>query len=382
MVDVASILSQRIRFDPAIEMEGFLKSLPAKPAIYLLADERDQPLQLLSVRNLRASLKRRLALDDSPVPSRKISYRDCVRSIHYQRVDSYFEADVAYLEAARRIFPQTYRSLTTTRQAFFVHVDPKSAFPRLVRTADPCQKAGVTLGPLLDKHAAARFIEEVENTFDLCRYYTTLTQAPRGKACAYKEMGRCDAPCDGSVSMGSYRERVGRAVMGAIEPGSEAARQTAAMKQAASALRFEEAARIKAMLDRLSRLSASAFRHVDRVENFRFVSMQPGPRAGSGKVFLITPGGVEWVASLIGEPGGGGEIQRLAQARSPEVPSAEMISLVTHHLFSPKSAPPAFVRVDALNDKSIKQAYRSLLKQKPAEGDEEEEGVQGELRAM
>ena len=36
---------------------------------------------------------------------------------------------------------------------------------------------------------------------DLCRKHDILVQAPTGQACVYHEMGRCPAPCDGSMTL-------------------------------------------------------------------------------------------------------------------------------------------------------------------------------------
>src|SRR6202453_3323201 len=83
----------RVAFDPAQDFEQFLKLVPAKWVVYLLADEHDAPVQLLCVKNLRYSLKRRLGGDEMIGPTRRVNYRDLVRHIHWRRVDSAFEAD-------------------------------------------------------------------------------------------------------------------------------------------------------------------------------------------------------------------------------------------------------------------------------------------------
>src|SRR5882724_2202377 len=203
-----SILDQTAPFDPAGDFEGFLKLAPAKWAVYLLADENDQPVQLLSVKNLRASLKRRLGGEETIGLSKRVNYHEIVRNIYWRRVDSGFEADWIYLEAARELFPRTYQGMVGFKPAWFVQVDPTNNFPRYIKTIAPLGKRGLVIGPLEDKHAAARLIQLVEDSFDLCRYYNILVESPNAKACAYKEMGKCPAPCDGSISMSEYRQLV------------------------------------------------------------------------------------------------------------------------------------------------------------------------------
>ena len=129
---------------------------------------------------------------------------------------SSFEADWAYLQIARELLPHAYGALLDKWRGWWVHCNPDAPFPRWVKTARPYAapmgRAGTYLGPVHDKHAAQRYIESIENAFDLCRYHHILVQSPAATACAYKELGRCPAPCDGSISMDAYRDLVREAV--------------------------------------------------------------------------------------------------------------------------------------------------------------------------
>src|SRR5207245_407593 len=101
-------------------------------------------------------------------PSRRINYREIVRRIYWRRVDSAFEADIAYLEAARVIFPQTYQAMIGFRPAWFIHVNPEAPFPRYTKTTDLGIRNGTYFGPLEDKNSAGTLIEQLEDWFDLC----------------------------------------------------------------------------------------------------------------------------------------------------------------------------------------------------------------------
>jgi len=294
---VADILASTARFDPAGDFELFLKSVPAGWVVYLLADEQDHPVQLLCVKNLRQSLRRRLSGQETLGPSKKVNYRDLVRHIHWRRVDSAFEADWIYYEIARRIFPDTYRGMVGFRPAWFVHVNPAADFPRYTKTIDLAGKSGLLLGPVEDKHAAARLIELLEDAFDLCRYYNILMQAPHGKACAYKEMGKCPAPCDGSISMERYHAMIARSAAAAVDATEIIRAAQARMAAAARELRFETAGKIKAFIDKLSELGKGPFRYLRELHDFQWISLQRGPRAKTAKVFLICQGRVEALGS-------------------------------------------------------------------------------------
>ncbi|MGH7213848.1 MAG: hypothetical protein ACREIT_03700 [Tepidisphaeraceae bacterium] len=401
MSPVPDIFGHQIDFAPGGDFEAFLRQVPAKWVVYLFADEHDQPIQLLCVKNLRYSLKRRLGGEemlgttaDAPTtaPSRRVDYRQIVRRVHWRRVDSAFEADAVYLEAARAVFPKTYQGMVGFRPAWFVHVNPDAEFPRYLKTTDLARHAGIYIGPLEDKHAAGKLIELVEDAFDLCRYYNVLVEAPRGKACAYKEMGKCPAPCDGSVSMAQYRRLVELSAATLVDPADFLRGQTRRMQQAAVELRFETAAKIKAYIEQLSQLGKGPFRYVRRLQDFQFLSLQRGSHLGFAKAFLVTPGNVDPIADLLEQPARPGELLRTVLTLATErvrLPldgvGAERVGVVSHHLFSAKKSHGMFIPLDAIDEKAIVSGYREVQKQQaatPAEGESENEGVMKELQAM
>jgi len=376
-------------FDPARPLDELLKVVPAKWVVYLFADADGQPVQLLCVKNLRASLKRRLGGDELIGPTRKVNYRDLVRRISWRRVDSAFEADLLYLEKARQIFPRSYRGMLGFESAWFIHVDPSQRFPRYVKTID-LSRQGILIGPLEDKHAAARLIQLVEDAFDLCRYYNILTESPHGRACAYKEMGKCPAPCDGSISIEQYREMIRWSAQTVVSPESFIEEHKRRMAAAAQDLNFESAAKIKQYIAEISKFGSGPFRFVRRLHDFRFLSLQHGPRAGTAKIFLITPGRVEEVAGLIGNASKAEDLLRhvlALDARTDPDFSAEgieRVGVVAEHLFRARKVSGVYLRMDELEDRAFAKAFRELQKQKapdaPAEADDE--GVVKELQQI
>lgn len=373
-------------FDPGLGLEPLLKSAPARWVVYLFADEADRPVQLLCVRNLRASLRRRLGDERMEEPSRRIDYRKVVRRVYWSRVDSEFEADLLYLRTARRLFPQSYQKLVSARPAWFVHVDPEAKFPRYQKTKDLTQPAGELFGPIEDKTSAGKLIEQITDWFDLCRYYNVLTESPGGKPCAYKEMGKCPAPCDGSVSLEQYRRLIEWSVQTLRDPADFIRTHERRMKQAADAMNFEAAGRIKAYVQSLSVLGKGAYRHACRLRDCRFVTVQRGPRAGDAKVFLILPSRIEMISGLRAAPqGASGVISQAlhcAEAAGQEAVSqsaAEEFGVVAHHLFKAKPS-GVFMPLERADERSLAAAYREVSRQQVSDV-ADEEGVVQELQS-
>lgn len=374
-----------LAFEPGVEIDAWARGVPAKRAVYLMAAGDGRAVQLLCVGNLRASLKKRLGGEEGL--SRRVNYREVVRAVHWRRVDSAFEADWVYLEAARSVFPATYRGMLGFRDAWWVHVDPSEPFPRLVKTNKVVGLEGEVIGPVEDKHAAARLIELAEGVFDLCRYHNVLVEAPRGKACAYKEMGRCAAPCDGTVPMEVYREAVREAVGGMVRPEAVVTRWERRMGESAAALRFEEAGRIKARVEQMRELGKGSFKYVRGIDEFRYVVLQRGGKEGVAKVFLVGGGEIEEVAAMTGTGTGVGELARTLIARSATTgrPSCEAegerVAMVAHQLYSTKRGRGVFLWVGEVEERALVRGYREAMKQK-AEAESEEEGAVKELEGM
>jgi hypothetical protein len=404
----------KVAFEPAGDFGALLEQVPARWAVYLMSDEQHRPVQLLCVKNLRYSIKRRLGLPElsdagaaqsgepaqgvetqapavekpaGPRMTKRVDYRAIVREIGWIRVESAFEADWVYLEAARRIFPRTYQGMTGLRPAWFVHINPEAGFPRYTKTQDLTIATGMLLGPLEDKHAAARLIEDVTDWFDLCRYYNILVQAPAGRACAYKEMGKCPAPCDGSIGMDQYRWLIQWSAQTLIDPGPMLVDQKSRMAAAAASLKFETAQKIKAYVDSLSKLGKGAFRHLRRLEDFAYLSLQRGPRARIVNLFVIAGGAVIAAGPLAAEPTEsvaqdllcrGHELAEGQRGHHPDRAGIERIGIVSHHLFAAKQNGGVFLPLNQVDLKSLAKAYREVARQ-PEPQEHPGEGVVKDL---
>ena len=118
-----------------------------------------------------------------------------------------------------------------------------------------------------------------------------LKQAPGGQACAYKGMGKCPAPCDGSASMDQYY----RAIAASVEfargtSGPRLAELHQAMHTAASNLQFERAARIREQIDRARKVLAHDERLQKTIEGFRYLVVQRGGGTTAVRPFFVDRG--------------------------------------------------------------------------------------------
>lgn len=323
--------------DPALEPD-FL-ALPATPGVALFFP-RDAasaaPILIAATADLRALARRRICPEsvapDSPAPDEssgasatdpasplrpfkpptaaapRIAYRSIVSRIVALPAGSSLEADAIYLRQARERMPQIYKAVSERWRAWFAHVDPDAEHPLWSKTnllvglvgkrsastliSGSALPPGVLLGPLPDKDSAGRFIERVIDAFDLCRYHHLLVLAPGAQACAYKEMSRCPAPCDGSEGLDAYRARTRAAIRTLAGPALDLAigDAEAAMRTAAAEGRFEVAGMHKARADRLRTLDAPAFAHVRDLAHWRSLVLLRSPAAGAVRAAVFDRG--------------------------------------------------------------------------------------------
>ena len=158
------------------------------------------------------------------------------------------------------------------------------------------------------------------------------------------------------------------------------------MAQAAADLRFETAGKIKSFIAQVSQLGKGAFRYLRPLDQFAYVTLQPGPRRGCARIFLIIRGNIEPIASLISAPDPA-ELMPLirAAAQVPRLPlqvdQIERIGIVAHHLFSARGTSGIFLPLVQLTPAQLLKAYTELQRQEPA-AEIEGEGVVKELQAM
>ncbi len=291
------------RFDGQLQVappvsDSLLNEVPAKRGIFALLDKSNRPIVLLTAANIRARLRGRLSEPLEDKRTRTVDLREITRTVVWKLTGWHFETELEYFEAARRMWPDAYSELLAWRPGWFVHADPQDEYPRFVRTRDPADQSGVSVGPFPNGRSADRFIDAIADAFELCRHYRCLRLSPHGERCAYAQMGRCLSACDGTISMADYRQVIAEA--GEFAAGSREktfTRLGEQMADAAAKLEFERAGSLKARLDRLGELTGGPYVHVAPIQQFHYLLVQPD-RTRKAKVFCACGGQVSSASAL------------------------------------------------------------------------------------
>ncbi len=349
------------------------KALPAHGGVYAFSDEGDRLIQTVSAQNLRRSAMGRLEPPNDEVRARRADLRTVARRIWWRPTYSVFEGKLAYLEIARRLNPGSYRKDLAFGPAWFATIQPGDRLPRWRVDSRAFAGGAVDVGPFERRNRCTEFVALLEDLFDLCREHHILEQAPRGEPCAYFEMGKCGAPCDGSISLGRYRGMIESSVRFATGMFDERLGELEeAMRRAAGDRAYARAARLKESVMSARNFIARCKSAVARVDDFRYLIVQRGETRSRVKAFVVDRGllsvlpsvaiksfsdvAFEWVDRIAA---------RLPDDGTEPALRSERVWLVSHFLAKRDSAPGLFRRAcDVTTPDNLTRAVVAALGQK------------------
>ncbi|TVQ30616.1 MAG: hypothetical protein EA376_12210 [Phycisphaeraceae bacterium] len=398
--------------DLQLDAETDLADLPAARGVVAFETSERDTLYLAVCADIRRTARRRLS---PPTPEQRHDrgreLRSATSRILAWVVGSPFEADCLYLDLVRDRLPGEHRAAISAWQAWFLHINADEPFPRWMKVAVPGWShvsrapGGDLIGPFRDKKAAGKYAETLDDIFDLCRYHSVLTQAPHGSACAYKEMGKCPAPCDGSETMASYKARLRKAInLARTGTAHYRASTEARMNEAAAALDFETAERRKSRLDTLRTIEAPSFRCVSTMDAMAWIVVSAAERRGWVRLSVALPGRVRALASLRAADAAAAvdelapmTLAELANHTKHAVNLAELseserellglIGAAAHNPAAAKAGLDIFIELrgddcDAWPRERILRAAKKVVRSKPAPDDDDDgKGARESLRA-
>jgi DNA polymerase III subunit epsilon len=257
-----------------------IAALPLAPGVYLMRNERGDLLYIGKARRLRERVSSYFSASVSSKTADLISH---VYKIETRITRSPLEAALDEARLIREFKPPFNRMLKSVAPAYFIKLDMMDEFPRVTISPKMTTRRGVMhLGPFIGKRSVEHSVRALSRILGLRTCSGKLAPHEDFSPCIYGQMGRCSAPCNLTVSADGYGERIRRAVgflRGRVGPLlGELAR---ARDQAASAMRFEEAARFRRDLESLTTLAhrASRLSQVVTENNLVIVTGEDGDRA-------------------------------------------------------------------------------------------------------
>jgi DNA polymerase III subunit epsilon len=235
---------------------------PRTTGVYRFLDARGEVLYVGKATDLRSRLRTYFSSDQR----RRIE--DLVRetaSVTWTPTPTLVEAEVREVREIRRHQPRyNRRSKKAPRPVYVALTD--EPFPRLSIVAAPRATHRAVLGPLPTRRTAERVVEAFQAAFRVRACTGRLRVAQDHPACVLKELGRCDAPCDGSITREGYAEVAAATEGGFDDPTPVLTDLRARMRELAAAGRFERAAQERERWQTVARALAGLRRRTTLVQ--------------------------------------------------------------------------------------------------------------------
>ena len=268
-----------------------------RPAVYRMVDGLGRIIYVGKAKRLRTRLLTYFRAAYPEDKAARILY--AASDIAWDYVPSEFAAYLGELRQIRKCRPYFNHRGNVTRRCILIKISGETA-PRVYAGSTVARGDTGCYGPF---HSTSRTLEAVRTLNDLLQLRDCaatmpvvfagqgdLFDQPRQAGCMRHEFGFCSAPCAGFVAEREYRRRVdtARAFLEGrtIQPIDLVVQ---AMQEAASAARFEVAARWREKFEQLEWLLAATSRARSARDLLTFVYHDPGD-FGDDRVYLVRQG--------------------------------------------------------------------------------------------
>src|SRR5271170_1714927 len=229
----------------------YAKLAPSRPGVYRMIDARGDVLYVGKAK----SLKKRVAAYARPTGHDTRIERMIAATRTLEFVVTRTETEALLLEAnlIKQLRPR-YNVLLRDDKSFpYILIAGGHEAPRLIKHRGARSAPGDYFGPFASAGAVFRTLNALQRAF-LLRTCPDSYYENRTRPCLLFQIKRCSAPCTGEIAIGDYAKLVSEA-RDFLSGKSRAIknRLAAEMSEAAAALDFEKAARLR---DRISALSA------------------------------------------------------------------------------------------------------------------------------
>jgi excinuclease ABC subunit C len=232
-----------------------LDELPAEPGCYLMKDRRGEVVYVGKASSLRSRVRSYFDASRGDDRAFVALLDDLLGDLEVIVTRSEKEAVLLENELIKRHRPRFNIRLRDDKDFIVLRLDEAHAFPRLeVRRAREPRRAGARyFGPYSSASSIRETLRVVNRHFQL-RTCTDHVFEHRKRPCILYQIKRCPAPCVYDVPEAEYRQSVEDAIEFLEGRETELVeRLHARMDEAAAALRFEDAARLRDQLQAVER---------------------------------------------------------------------------------------------------------------------------------
>lgn len=233
-----------------MNLEQKLQTLPTSSGVYQYFDEFDNLLYVGKAKNLKNRVKSYFSSFTNIQPSVNLSLRIAkmiheTKDIRYILVNNEHDALILENSLIKQLKPKYNILLRDDKTYPYISIDLDEAFPRFEITRKIINKKNIKyFGPF--SASAREIIDSIYMLFNLVQKKGCL----RGKkACLFYQMKKCFAPCEGKIDKEEYAKIVLKAVNALKNRKKMIEQLEEKMQKAAFLENYEEAAKIRDMMN-------------------------------------------------------------------------------------------------------------------------------------
>ena len=235
-----------------------VRSFPTTPGVYLMKDAAGRVIYIGKAKNLRSrtgSYFLKAAAEDSRTAKLVLEIRD----IDYLDAESEIDALLMEARLIKDILPKFNRDLRDDKTFPYLEIFTYEQFPRVRFTRTPKSHGTKLYGPFANPRGLRGAIQVLQKIFKFRTCELDIDSTDRRwrwfRPCLLASIDQCTAPCNLRISKEDYRRGIHR-LQRFLEGGKNKllGEMRTEMAAAATALQFEEAARLRdeiAMLETL-----------------------------------------------------------------------------------------------------------------------------------
>jgi len=223
-----------------------LKALPTKPGVYLFRDARGEVLYVGKAKSLRPRVRSYFQAGRGDL---RVSIPQLVgRVSDIEVIVTGSEVEALHLEQnlVKRHRPPFNVRLRDDKSFPYIAVTVEDDYPRVMFTRERHRRGVVYFGPYANAKTVRATLDVLNRVFQYRPCEGPKPGRHSGIPCLDFHIERCHAPCVGNISKEAYREIIDKVIQFLSGDSAAIERELEAkMKEAATAERFEEAARYR-----------------------------------------------------------------------------------------------------------------------------------------
>ena len=256
------------------DAKSFVGSLPSRPGVYRMLDEKGEILYVGKARSLKSRVGSYFQPGNVHPKVQALIAKTVNMEVTITNSDT--EALLLELNLIKKHRPRFNIILRDDKSFPFLRLLSNHEFPSLTLYRGSRKESGRFFGPYPSAGAVRETLHQLQKLFRLRDCEETYF-ANRSRPCLQYQIQRCTGPCVGLISREEYARDVGAATK-VLEGRNDEANQELArrMEQAAANFAYEEAAKIRDQLAHLKTVQAQQIVTTDVRHDADIIGVAPG----------------------------------------------------------------------------------------------------------